>query len=80
MTTVPAHVLDSLPEEDVALLAHVEDDYNTYKSRRRCSRRDFMDGYLAAARRFGRPAPVRAGRTGNRTERQRVAQRLSVVS
>jgi len=79
MSTTPAHVLDSLPEEDVALLAHVEDDYNTYKSRRRCSRRDFMDGYLAAARRFGRPQPQIRPR-GNRTERQRVAQRLSVVS
>jgi hypothetical protein len=76
MTTAPAHVLESLPEEDAALLARFEDDYQASKSRRRCSRRDFMDGYLAAAKRFARPVPRH---TTSRTERQRVAKRLSLV-
>jgi hypothetical protein len=79
MTTVPAHVLESLPEEDAALLARFEDDYNSSKSRRRCSRRDFMDGYLAAARRFARPMPQPRTRV-SRTERQQVAKRLSLVT
>jgi len=76
MNTASARVLASLPEEDAALLAHVEDDYQSMKSRRQCSRRDFMDGYLAAARRFSLPQRRRT----TRAERTTAARVLEAIS
>jgi len=70
--------VDALPEEDAILLAHVEDDYQNMKSRRQCSRRDFMDGYLAAAKRFSRPMK-RVSRIP-RVQRDAVERQLEAIS